>query len=122
MITFTDAAIKKLESALEPEDIVRVGVVGGGCSGLSYVIEVNEKSSPDDIIIDLGKVKVHLNPASNFFLRETVVDYVESLHQSGFKFENPKAVKSCACGTSFKAEKDSPAPPEGGCVTAGCPT
>ena len=122
MITFTDAAIKKLESALDPEDIVRVGVVGGGCSGFSYAIEVDESSNPDDVILDLGKVKVYLNPYSNFQLRETTVDYVESLHQSGFKFENPKAVKSCACGTSFKAEKDSPAPPTGGCVTAGCPS
>jgi iron-sulfur cluster assembly accessory protein len=121
MVTFTYAAIKKLEDSLDPDDIVRVGVVGGGCSGLSYTIEVDENTNPDDVIIDLGKIKVYLNPYSSFQLRETVVDYVESLHQSGFKFENPKAVKSCACGTSFKAEKDSPTPPAGGCVTAGCP-
>jgi len=122
VITFTAAAIKKLESALDSEDIVRVGVVGGGCSGLSYTIEVDESSKPDDIIVNLGKVKIYLNPYSSFQLRETVVDYVESLHQSGFKFDNSKAVKSCACGTSFKAEKDSPSPPPGGCVTAGCPS
>ena len=122
MISFSDAAITKLEDAVDPGDFVRVGVVGGGCAGLSYTIEIEENSNPDDVILEIGNVKVCLNPFSAFQLRETIVDYKESLHHSGFKFDNPKAKKSCGCGTSFKPQENPvDAPPEG-CTTGGCPS
>mgnify|MGYP003111124931 CR=1 FL=1 len=121
MITFTDAALKKLEKSVEPGDYVRVGVVNGGCAGLSYTIEIQEETKPEDFVFEINNVKICMNPFTKFALRSTTVDYTESLHHSGFKFENPKASRSCACGTSFKPEKESAAPPPGGCTTAGCP-
>mgnify|MGYP003655219729 CR=1 FL=1 len=121
MIKFTEAAITKLASAVDPNDFVRVGVVNGGCAGLSYTIEIEEGSNSDDFVFETGNITICMNPFTNFALRDTVIDYTESLHQSGFKFDNPKASRSCACGTSFKPEKEAAAPPPGGCATAGCP-
>ena len=122
MIIFTDAAIKKLANAVEPTDYIRVGVAKGGCAGLSYTIEVEETSKNEDFIFIIENINICMDPYSKFVLRETVVDYVESLHQSGFKFNNSKATKSCGCGTSFKPEKTSEAPGEAApaCLTAGC--
>ena len=121
MIKFTDNAIKVLEEAVEPGDYVRVGVVGGGCSGLSYTIEVEEGHKPEDILIKAGKADVCLSPYSNFTLKGVTVDYTTSLHQSGFKFENPDAAKECGCGTSFKPEGFKKGDvPAGGCATGGC--
>ena len=126
MITFTNSAIEKLETAIEPGDYVRVGVVGGGCSGLSYTIEIEEGKKKDDIVLKAGNsenssdVPVIMNPFSNFTLNEVTVDYVESLHQSGFKFDNPTAKKTCGCGTSFKPQEGGPEVPVGGCSTGGC--
>tara|TARA_Y100001963_G_C6663740_1_gene391755 strand:+ start:570 stop:941 length:372 start_codon:yes stop_codon:yes gene_type:complete len=121
MIQFTDNAIKILEGAVEPGDYVRVGVVGGGCSGLSYTIEVEEGHKPEDILIKVGDVDVCLNPYSNFTLKDVTVDYTTSLHQSGFQFDNPSAAKSCGCGTSFRPEDFNKADvPAGGCATGGC--
>lgn len=121
MIKFTDNAIKALKEAVEPGDYVRVGVVGGGCSGLSYTIEVEEGHKPEDITLKAGDVDICVNPYSNFTLNEVTVDYTTSLHQSGFKFSNPAAKSECGCGTSFKPEgfKKSDVP-AGGCATGGC--
>ncbi len=120
MITFTDAALNRLKEAIDPGDYVRVGVVGGGCAGLSYVLEIEEDKNSDDTIIDIDGVKICMNPFSSFTMKEVVVDYVESLYQSGFKFDNPTALKNCACGTSFKPEKGGPAPPPGCPTKIGC--
>ena len=126
MITFTDNAIKKLESAIEPDDYVRVGVVGGGCSGLSYTVQIEENKKEGDIVLNISReektsdVKVIMDPFSNFTLSEVTVDYLESLHQSGFQFENPTAKKTCGCGTSFKPQDGGPEVPAGGCSTGGC--
>jgi iron-sulfur cluster assembly protein len=125
MITFTDSAIKKLEEAVDPGDYIRVGVVGGGCSGLSYTIEVDDSEwdkDCNDVKLDINKnIIVRMNPYSHNILKSVTVDYTESLHQSGFKFDNPDAAKSCGCGTSFRPEgfnKDEV--PAGGCSTGGC--
>jgi len=123
MIIFTEAAIKKLKNSVESTDYVRVGVSKGGCAGLSYTMEVVEGCNSDDFILTLEGVNICMDPYSKFVLRETTVDYVESLHQSAFKFKNSKATKSCGCGTSFKPddeEVEAIAPP--GCATAGCGT
>ena len=106
MIELTEGAIAKLNGALEPGDHVRLAVISGGCSGFSYSISIEEKEETknDDILVEFDSVKVYMDPYSNFALRETIVDYAETLQQSGFKFINSKAAKSCACGTSFKPE------------------
>jgi iron-sulfur cluster assembly accessory protein len=102
MVMFTDAAVKAIEDSLDAADILRIGAQGGGCSGLNYVIELAEKVSDDDIVINAGRVKVCLDKYSNFLLNETMIDYVTSLQESGFKFSNNKAASTCGCGTSFQ--------------------
>jgi len=123
VIKFTEAAIKKLKEAVEPGDYVRVGVAGGGCSGLSYTIEIEEGHKGTDVTFKTKNVDVCLDPYSNFTLKGVTVDYYETLHQSGFSFDNPDAKKTCGCGTSFKPQEGGPEVPKevmGGCSTGGC--
>ena len=101
MIMLTDAAIQAIEDSLDSDDILRIGARGGGCSGLNYIIEVTDKINENDTVFDAGRVKVCVDRYSSFILSDTTVDYVTSLQQSGFKFENKKASSTCGCGTSF---------------------
>jgi len=121
VIKFTESAIKKLKEAIEPGDYVRVGVAGGGCSGLSYTIEIEEGHKEFDVTFKTKNVDICLDPYSSFTLKNVTVDYYESLHQSGFSFDNPDAKKTC--GTSFKPQEGDPEVPEevmSGCSTSGC--
>tara|TARA_R100000008_G_C3536681_1_gene142434 strand:- start:46 stop:360 length:315 start_codon:yes stop_codon:yes gene_type:complete len=101
MITFTDKAINVLKSSVDPPDYIRIGVAGGGCAGFSYVMEVETESSQNDRILEFDELKVCIDPKSFFMLSETTIDYEETLAQSGFKFINEQATKSCGCGKSF---------------------
>jgi|TARA_Y100000310_G_scaffold239004_1_gene242546 iron-sulfur cluster assembly accessory protein len=103
MINLTENAIDKLKTALDPTDYVRIGVVSGGCSGFSYslAIEEDEDKRENDIIVELQDVKICMDPISANMLSETIIDYVETLASSGFKFDNQKADRTCGCGTSF---------------------
>jgi len=78
-------------------------VVSGGCSGFSYslAIEEDEDKRENDIIVELQDVKICMDPISANMLSETIIDYVETLASSGFKFDNQKADRTCGCGTSF---------------------
>ena len=80
---------------------LRVGVKGGGCSGLSYVMEFAYGANPDDQVVDLGNVRFFVDPKSSVYLEGTELDYVEGLMGSGFEFKNPNVQRSCACGESF---------------------
>ena len=104
MITFTDSAIKHLSGAIDSDDMIRIGIIGGGCSGFTYDMEVVSEPSKDDIILEFDNLKICMNPQSSFMLSETTVDYETSLTQSGFKFINNQATKSCGCGKSFSCE------------------
>tara|TARA_Y100000310_G_scaffold112596_1_gene111093 strand:+ start:103 stop:438 length:336 start_codon:yes stop_codon:yes gene_type:complete len=110
MITFTESAIEHLEGALEPTDHVRVGVIAGGCSGFSYSLTVEEETDrrENDTMVELGGIKVCLDPMSDKMLSDTVVDYVQTLQSSGFKFDNTKASSTCGCGTSFSQDRSCP--------------
>jgi iron-sulfur cluster assembly accessory protein len=103
MINLTENAIDKLKTALDPTDYVRIGVVSGGCSGFSYslAIEEDEDKRENDIVVELQDVKICMDPISANMLSETIIDYVETLASSGFKFDNQKADRTCGCGTSF---------------------
>jgi len=107
MLTLTEAAVEYLEGVLDPGDILRVGVKGGGCAGFSYDMEVQteDKIRSDDSVIDEHSFKVAVDTKSAFLLSETQVDYQNSLQESGFKFSNAKATNSCGCGTSFSCEE-----------------
>ncbi len=106
-IVLTAAAVTKVRLAMKkegagPEKALRLGVVGGGCSGFSYTMGFEEPKS-DDSVYTFEDVRVVIDPASHEYLDGTIIDYVTGLHGAGFKFENPKATRTCGCGSSFSA-------------------
>jgi iron-sulfur cluster assembly protein len=107
MIQVTPKAVEKIRQAFSREGVsgggLRLGVLGGGCSGLSYQFKFDLKPRENDHVFDFDGVKVFVDPKSMLFLDGMTLDYTESLMQSGFAFQNPNAEKSCGCGTSFSA-------------------
>ncbi|MDX2149549.1 MAG: iron-sulfur cluster assembly accessory protein [Bryobacteraceae bacterium] len=106
MIDVTPKAVQKIRSAFEKEGVqggLRLGVLGGGCSGLSYLFRFEAKPRPTDKVFEYDGVQVYVDPKSMLYLDGMTLDYKESLMYSGFAFENPNAKKSCGCGTSFSA-------------------
>src|SRR6185369_15349682 len=106
VIRVTPKAVEKIRQAFEKQGVtgaLRLGVLGGGCSGLSYQFRFDTKERPTDKVFEFDGVKVVVDPKSLLFLHGMTLDYKESLMQSGFVFENPNAQKSCGCGTSFSA-------------------
>ena len=103
MIVFTDQAVDFLKEALEDEDAVRVGVVGGGCSGMRYSLEIEEVSDKQehDEVVQYDNVVIHVDPYSSEVLSDTIVHYVDDQWNAGFKFKNMKATNTCGCGASF---------------------
>jgi iron-sulfur cluster assembly protein len=106
MIQVTPKAISKLRTTFAKEGVtggLRLGVLGGGCSGLSYQFKFDAKERPTDKVLDYDGVKIFVDPKSLIYLEGMILDYQESLMQSGFVFDNPNAKKACGCGTSFSA-------------------
>ena len=106
MVTVTPKAVGKIREAFQREGVnggLRLGVLGGGCSGLSYQFKFDVKPRPTDQVLNFDDVKVFIDPKSLVFLDGMTLDWKDSLMQSGFVFENPNATKSCGCGTSFSA-------------------
>ena len=104
MIEVTPKAISKIRETFAKEGVsggLRLGVLGGGCSGLSYQFKFDVKPRPTDKVFDYDGVQVFVDPKSILYLDGLVLDWKDSLMQSGFAFENPHAKKSCGCGTSF---------------------
>lgn len=106
-ITVTEKAIEHIKLAMQKENIapdqggLRLGVQGGGCSGLSYVIKFDTQPRERDRVFMYGDVRVFVDPKSFIYLHGMVLDWEETLMQRGFVFSNPNAKKSCGCGTSF---------------------
>jgi len=104
-IQMTGKAVEMAKRSLEKEGLagwgLRVGVIGGGCSGLSYNMNFEEKPNADDSVFDIGGLKVFVDETSVQYLRGMTVDYVSGLHGAGFKFLNPNATRTCGCGSSF---------------------
>ena len=82
---------------------LRVSVTGGGCSGLKYGLTFDGSQRDDDIVVEQDGVKIFVDAASRPYLKGITLDYVHALHGAGFKFLNPKADRTCGCGTSFSA-------------------
>lgn len=102
MITLTEFAAKKIKILLteKEETGIRAGVQGGGCSGFTYQLKFdNEKEN--DRVIESNGVNVYVDPKSFLYLMGTLIDFVDELNQSGFKFVNPNAKRTCGCGESF---------------------
>jgi len=87
---------------------VRFAVIDGGCSGYEYSLDITSKPAADDIIFEQDKVKIFVDAKSAPLLDGVVVDFIESLTNSGFKFSNPNATDSCGCGKSFSAGNCTP--------------
>jgi iron-sulfur cluster assembly protein len=103
-IQVTPKAVQKIRQTFEKMNVkggLRLGVLGGGCSGLSYQFKFDTKPRPTDKVFDFDGVHIFVDPKSILYLHGMTLDYKESLMQSGFVFENPNAKKSCGCGTSF---------------------
>jgi iron-sulfur cluster assembly protein len=107
MIQVTPKAVERIRQVFAKQGVeaggLRLGVQGGGCSGLSYLIRFEPNNRPTDQVFEFDGVKVFVDPKSMLYLDGITLDYRESLMQSGFVFDNPNAQKSCGCGTSFTA-------------------
>jgi len=105
LIRITEQAARKLESLLEqkgkPEGALRLAVVGGGCSGLQYVMDLVDGPKERDILVPISNVRLVIDPKSALFVSGSVLDYSEDLQKGGFKVTNPNAVAHCSCGESF---------------------
>ena len=105
-IFVTPKAVGKIRDAFQREGVsggLRLGVLGGGCSGLSYQFKFAPEPRPRDHVFQFEDVRVFVDPKSMLFLDGMTLDWQDSLMQSGFVFHNPHAAKSCGCGTSFSA-------------------
>jgi len=106
MVNVTPKAVEKIRAAFQREGVkggLRLGVLGGGCSGLSYQFKFDPKARPTDRVLNFDDVEVYIDPKSMVFLDGMTLDWKDSLVHSGFVFDNPNAKKSCGCGTSFSA-------------------
>jgi iron-sulfur cluster assembly protein len=108
-VQVTDRALKRIRVAMAKEGVspveggLRLGITGGGCSGLSYNIRFDSQPRERDRIYQFEDVRVFVDPKSFIYLHGMTLDYQETLMQQGFVFVNPQATKSCGCGTSFSA-------------------
>ncbi len=108
MINLTDKATNEVKRLIEAQQLpeetgLRVGVRGGGCSGLSYSLNFDTQQKENDRVFECNGVKVLIDSKSFLYLAGTTLDYTDGLNGSGFTFENPNATQSCGCGSSFSA-------------------
>ena len=105
LITITDRAAAKVKEIAEAEDLkeqgLRLRVVGGGCAGFTYDLYFEDQITDMDEQFESNGVKLFVDPLSFQYLENTEIDYVESAHGAGFKFNNPNVKGSCGCGSSF---------------------
>jgi len=104
-ITLTPTATGKVKEIMAQQNPVpaglRIGVVGGGCSGFSYSMSFENSQGVMDKVYNFDGLKVFVDATSAMYLNGCVVDYVETLEAAGFKFENPNVKSTCGCGSSF---------------------
>ena len=107
LIRLTEAAGDKVRGLLQKqgrmEGVLRVAVVGGGCSGLQYKMDLQDRPQNRDILVESSGVRVVVDPKSALYVTGSELDYLEALQGGGFKVKNPNAATSCSCGESFSA-------------------
>jgi iron-sulfur cluster assembly protein len=107
LIKVTPSAARKVTNLLTKQGrnqgVLRVAVVGGGCSGLQYKMDLQDGPAPRDILVETGGIKVVVDPKSALYVTGSELDYVDALQEGGFKVKNPNAATSCSCGESFSA-------------------
>lgn len=119
IITVTPAALTVIQGLLQqrniPNHALRVFVSGGGCSGLQYGMSFDPNPQEYDQVVQFDGVRVVIDPTSLIYLQGAVIDFVDSLIGGGFRIDNPNAVSSCGCGTSFKSKDGAGTSSSGGC-------
>ena len=105
-IKITEKAVKEVRNIMAENKIpeafgLRVGVKGGGCSGLTYTLNFDAQPKEGDTVIDYNDVKLFVDGKSLFYLTGTELDFTDGLNGKGFVFNNPNATKTCGCGESF---------------------
>ncbi len=104
-VTLTDKAVEMIRDAMTRENMqgygIRVGVVGGGCSGFQYSMDFENAEKDGDMTYEQDGVKLYVDPMSSMYLQGVSIDYVVGLQGAGFKFNNPNARNTCGCGQSF---------------------
>jgi iron-sulfur cluster assembly accessory protein len=119
VMTVTSAAVNVIRTLLEqrqiPNHALRVFVSGGGCSGMQYGMAFEEGARDFDKTVEVDGVRLIVDPTSLMYLQGATIDFVDSLMGGGFRIENPNAVSSCGCGSSFKTANDSGEKSSGGC-------
>lgn len=107
LVDLTDKAAEEVKRLIEAQNLqdhyLRIGVEGGGCSGLMYSLHLDNQLNDSDRVFEAKGVKMVCNPQSAVYLNGTTIDYVTSMVGGGFKFINPNATRSCGCGSSFSA-------------------
>ncbi len=93
----------KAENNIPASHGLRVGVKGGGCSGLTYVLGFDAQTKAKDAVFEMHGITIYVDPKSLFYLSGTVLDYQDGLNGKGFVFNNPQAQRTCGCGNSFSA-------------------
>lgn len=107
LVKLTENAARKVTSLLAKQGrtngVLRVAVVGGGCSGLQYKMDLQDAPANRDFLVETAGVRVVVDPKSALYVTGSELDYVEALSDGGFKVKNPNAATSCSCGESFSA-------------------
>ena len=120
-VYLTDTAAETVRNLLIQKNVsdygLRVFVAGGGCSGMQYGMALEAEPRSYDHVSEKDGVKVFIDPTSMMYLNQATIDYVDSIMGGGFKIENPNAVTSCGCGSSFKTQESEgySEPAGGGC-------
>ncbi len=104
-VTLTAKAVEMVKDAMQREKLqgfgIRVGVLGGGCSGFQYSMDFEKEARDGDLSFEQDGVRLYVDPMSSMYLQGVTIDYVVGLQGAGFKFNNPGARTTCGCGSSF---------------------
>ena len=107
LVKLTSSAADKVSALLQrqgrPEGVLRVAVMGGGCSGLQYKMDLQDSPANRDILVESRGVRVVVDPKSALYVTGSELDYRSGLEESGFQVNNPHAATTCSCGESFSA-------------------
>lgn len=107
LLKVTPSAAKKVGSLLarqgRPQGVLRVAVIGGGCSGLQYKMDLQDGPANRDILVESSGIRIVVDPKSALYVSGSELDYIDALQEGGFKVTNPNAASSCSCGESFSA-------------------